>query len=420
MKREELTVINKSADALHKKYDGFRQEKSDLNLKNNDIFFEVQKEVKENLAKEVNPADATILKIDDNNLNIEKLEKVIKKLENQIEADKASIETVKEKREVKSKEWDLENASELKFEDGDFACPTCKRPLEVEDQETEREKMHLDFIKDKQNSIASINREGLALKNQQETLQMDIDNSENRIVKGKKELKELKSIATNLQSELEDLKREATPAPNKDEEIKKLIDVHAEYNENLKLIAKLEKSLLDQKDVDVSSHKEERKQVLATIDTLKVTLGDRAKIATVDARVLELEKEEKENSQLIAEAEKELHTIQEFEVAKMALTEGAMNDKIEKVKFKMFTELVDGTKVPSCLCLFGGVSFHDGLNSAGKIEAGLDIINTLCDFYNTQAVIFIDNAESITNIPKTKSQQIRLLVEKGINPLIVE
>jgi len=279
--------------------------------------------------------------------------------------------------------------------------------------------MHSDFIKDKQNAIASINREGLALKNQQETLQIDIDQTEKRIVDGKKELKNRKSVATNLQSELERIELNSTPALNKDEEIKKLISVHVEYNENLKLIAKLDKSLLDQKDVDVSSHKEARKSVLETIDSLKISLGDRAKIATVDARVLELEKEEKENSQLIAATEKELHTIQEFEIAKMTLTEGTINNKFEKVKFKMFTELVDGTKVPSCLCLFKGVPFPD-VNSAGKIEAGLDIINTLCDFYETQAVIFIDGAESITEIPKTKSQQIRLLVEKGTNPLIVE
>jgi len=44
----------------------------------------------------------------------------------------------------------------------------------------------------------------------------------------------------------------------------------------------------------------------------------------------------------------------------------------------------------------------------------------LCHFYKTQAVIFIDCAESITNIPETKSQQIRLIVKKGVNPLIVE
>jgi DNA repair exonuclease SbcCD ATPase subunit len=416
---ENISQVNKSADALHKKYDGFRQEKSDLNLKNSDIFFQVQKQVQDDLSKQVNPADATILEIDENNLNIQKFQRVILKLENQIESDKASIKTVIAKRKVKSNEWDEENASELKFEDGDFACPTCKRPLEVEDQETEREKMHLDFIKDKQNAIASINREGLALKNHQETLQIDIDQTEKRIVDGKKALKSLKNTATNLQSELERLQSNSTPALKKDEEIKKLIDVHAEYNENLKLIAKLDKSLSNQKGVDVSSHKITRNNVLETISYLKISLSQRAKIAEIDNRVAELEKEEKENSQLIAAAEKELDTIQQFEVAKMTLTEGIINDKFEKVKFKMFTELVDGTKVPSCLCLFGGVPFHS-VNSAGQIEAGLDIINTLCDYYNTQSVIFIDGAESITEIPSTKSQQIRLLVEKGTKPLIVE
>ena len=104
----------------------------------------------------------------------------------------------------------------------------------------------------------------------------------------------------------------------------------------------------------------------------------------------------------------------------MRSTEGVINDRFKHVKFVMFTTLTDGTQIPACVCTFKGVPWSGGLNSAGRIQAGLDIINTLCHFYKTQAVIFIDCAESITNIPETKSQQIRLIVKKGVNPLIVE
>lgn len=47
-----------------------------------------------------------------------------------------------------------------------------------------------------------------------------------------------------------------------------------------------------------------------------------------------------------------------------------------------------------------------------KINAGLDIINTLTDYYKFQAPIFIDNRESVNEIVDIKSQVINLVVTK--------
>jgi hypothetical protein len=44
------------------------------------------------------------------------------------------------------------------------------------------------------------------------------------------------------------------------------------------------------------------------------------------------------------------------------------------------------------------------------LNAGLDIINALCQFYNVAAPICLDNAESALNIIQTAGQQIRLFV----------
>jgi hypothetical protein len=56
------------------------------------------------------------------------------------------------------------------------------------------------------------------------------------------------------------------------------------------------------------------------------------------------------------------------------------------------------------------VAYHDGLNQAARLNAGLDIINTLCKHYDVYAPIVVDNSESNLNILDTDSQQIRLEV----------
>jgi hypothetical protein len=65
---------------------------------------------------------------------------------------------------------------------------------------------------------------------------------------------------------------------------------------------------------------------------------------------------------------------------------------------------------PYCECYVNGVAYHDGLNQAARLNAGLDIINALSAHYNVSAPIVLDNSESTINIISTIGQQIRLQV----------
>ena len=61
-----------------------------------------------------------------------------------------------------------------------------------------------------------------------------------------------------------------------------------------------------------------------------------------------------------------------------------------------------------------GVPYED-LNNAMRINAGLDIINTLSEHYEITAPIFADNAESVNELIDVKSQLIKLIVSKHKN-----
>ena len=79
------------------------------------------------------------------------------------------------------------------------------------------------------------------------------------------------------------------------------------------------------------------------------------------------------------------------------------------VTFKLFDYTIDGNEVETCVPLVNGVPFGTA-NTAGQINAGLDIINALVRFHGVSAPIFIDGRESVNRLIPTESQIINLVV----------
>ena len=60
------------------------------------------------------------------------------------------------------------------------------------------------------------------------------------------------------------------------------------------------------------------------------------------------------------------------------------------------------------------------MGHAGKVNAGLDIINSLCEYYEVTAPIFIDFRESVSKIIPTASQIVNLIKNEPDKTLRVE
>ena len=126
-------------------------------------------------------------------------------------------------------------------------------------------------------------------------------------------------------------------------------------------------------------------------------------------RIEELEKMQQEMSTELMKLEGVEFSIMQFIKAKIEAIEQKINNKFKYVQFKMFNVQVNGGEVECCDTLINGVPFSDA-NNAAKINAGIDIINTLCEHYNAYAPVFVDNAESITSIREIKSQLVCMYV----------
>src|SRR5690606_19631424 len=181
-------------------------------------------------------------------------------------------------------------------------------------------------------------------------------------------------------------------------------------SKNAEILTK-KQALENRPKVDVSELKSKLDALNTERDAIKSELQQEEVIKRADQRIAELSLEEKTLAQAIADIERELFTIESFEKEKSTRIENSVNQRFQFVNFKLFETQINGGEVPTCKALIKGVPFSDA-NTASKINAGLDIINTLCMHYKANAPIFIDNRESVIELIHTDSQVINLIVSE--------
>ena len=89
------------------------------------------------------------------------------------------------------------------------------------------------------------------------------------------------------------------------------------------------------------------------------------------------------------------------------------------VRWKLFDQQVNGEIVDCCEATVNGVPWRD-LSNSQQINAGLGVIDVIGLQYGITPPIFIDNAESVSDIRPTTAQQIRLIVSAAHKQLTVE
>ena len=126
-------------------------------------------------------------------------------------------------------------------------------------------------------------------------------------------------------------------------------------------------------------------------------------------RIEELKAREKELGETYGKVQKEIYTLEQFLIAKLTLQGVRFNSKFRTVKIKLFEVAINGGINPCCIVTVDGVTWNS-LNHGKRVNAGLEIIDVLGAHFGFQPCIFIDNAESVTDLMPTVAQQIRLVV----------
>ena len=296
-------------------------------------------------------------------------------------------------------EFSFISKEELTYNEGEFICPTCKRPLEIEDIEAKQREMQANFNANKAARLKANKEAGMAKKQRLEEMQGLKDRTN-------AEIEELEQKIGRINADIQQAKASIPEAQNVEAMIasdRTCIDIKNE-------IVELENQLkVDAKIVDVSELQSEKRTLNEAVQGLYKRLANREQIGRAEKEIASLEEKRIANNQKLADLEKWEFTALQFQKDKDAELLKRINGMFRYVSFSFVNEQLNGGEKLTCVCTVNGTPFLD-VNNAGQINAGIDIINAICTAKGVSAPIFVDNAESVNQIIPSLSQIIRLVV----------
>lgn len=157
--------------------------------------------------------------------------------------------------------------------------------------------------------------------------------------------------------------------------------------------------------------KKEAEGLRRELDTLDRELGKQSLLAYARQRTQQLRQEAGRAQTRLEELDRLLRLCDEFLRFQARYLEDGINRRFRLVKFRLFQEQVNGGLADCCEAMVNGVPYSS-LNSGARVNAGLDVIDTLARHYGASAPLFLDNAESVTALLPVGTQVIRLVVSK--------
>lgn len=292
-------------------------------------------------------------------------------------------------------------------------CDCCGQDIPEHMQQEAIQKMKENYNADKSERLEKIQSDGIEIRNkvkqlseQNDEIESTMEELKEEIEKETKKVEEVKESIKKIESNNTDVK-DTDEYKQLDSEIKALKE---KKGQSIQSMSEDVQNIVKSKKEPLINQQQEIKQKLDDIQ-----VSQRA----VD-RIKELETKQEQLAQEYNELEHATFLTEEFTKQKVNLMEGSINDKFEITKFKLFDVQINQGVQDVCIATHNGVPFDSGLNNAARINVGLDIINALSKHYNFYAPIMIDNAESVTDVHKTTSQQIQLEVSKKDKALTVE
>ena len=358
---------------------------------------------------------------------------------NQIEANMEVIEAAEEERKELGTEYKNAQArvfdetpylfydSAWVFDESSTICSLCGQNYPAD----KIEQIKADFEQNKANAKAKAEQELEYQRSKfNEQKKADMEDIKKKGFDKKALIEELTEENTYLESKIEELKKHEVEVMRAKNELEKQIaelpeepdmSSNVEYQQKKDRYHELEKQIANLKETTsvADTYRVERKALVDELDSVKAKIAKASNNVEIEERIGELEEEQKEVAQKVADMEKMLYLLEQFIKAKMMMISESINKHFEMVDFLLFKNQLNGGMTETCECMYKGVPYSS-LNTAAKIQCGLDIIRSLSNLYDVYGPVFIDNRESCTNIPDMKCQVISMIVDKNCKEMKVE
>ena len=319
----------------------------------------------------------------------------LSKLTGDIRNTQDAVESLSAKKAAALKDW--HEANDRKWT-GSEMCPTCGQAMPAEQVEAAKATFNRQRSADLERLIAN----GTALKNEIEGKKADID--------------EMQTAAATLESEISTLEARIEKGASM---IKPCNFDDSEFKARLE---SLRAELANGADEGKQAKAETLNGQIADIQN-RIDNANRAKIQIEQAaeqkkHVDELMARDAEINAELGKWERAVNLCEQHVKASAKALEQAVNGKFKIARFRLFQTQKNGEEAECCDVVYPNGSTN--LSTGERLQTGVDIINTLTEFYGVDAPIWIDNAEGVTLPVETGSQVVRLIVSPSDEKLRVE
>lgn len=390
--------ISKEFEAQQKASDGVIELQMELNS--------LQQKANENLD---NKRREIRRELDDLDFKMKEIKHQIRLNKQDIQAAEDSIKSNEVRIQTEYGKWadydkELKAVEKYEMDENSLVCSMCGQEFPVE----KKKELVSDFDEKKRKKIEQLKNDKSATEKRGSELRADIDKDKEEIEQLKATLKENEDEEINLAESIKGLEKFL-------EEVPQFVDIsdRPEVQEIQRQIAEKEAAMNKGNSAEEIRQqlKDEAEELQKQMDAVKeqfvlVKISNEA-----DERIAELQKEQREVAQKVADQEKMLYLLEEFIRYKMDSVSETINRKLDGICVKLFERQINQGIKECCELTYNGVPYQS-LNSGHRIVAGLKIIKALQEHYNVYLPVFTDNAESVNafNLPEMDCQMITLTV----------
>lgn len=328
---------------------------------------------------------------------------ILEDTRNELKMCEAGLKTCELKISDARAQWKAINAESYNRQD---TCPTCGQRLPQA-----RIQQALDaFLADKKSRLDGVVKDSEYYKGRKEECQR-------RAEEYKTAIQDLTEEVSDLESRISEEKRKADSVTITD------LPDYAEKKDSIShWISNSSRELeVLQADSNAAASDLRRRisEVKAEIAQASEIAGKRSAYQYAQSRIAQLREDAQAEADNLGQLDRMLYLMEQFSRYKASFVENGINDRFRLANFRLFREQANGGVEDRCDVTYDGVPYM-GLNNGMKINVGIDIINTLSRAYGVTVPLFVDNAESVTELEECGCQVVRLVVSENDKELRID
>ena len=340
-----------------------------------------------------------LLNVHNLNLDLKDLRNRLDRKQHELSNEKAYIAGLETKIEEARSRWISVNGES--FTGG--TCVTCGQQLPADKLQQAKDT----FEAAKQKRLSDILQTANSYKEAKAQ-------AEDRLARQQEEIQQLLTESQQLEQQI--AAAEATVVEPKD------MDGYAEraaiLNEKIKQLNGELADMMMNTSAVTQKLRMEKNEIQAAINHQMAIISKENLLIYSKERIESLREDARNAAECLEAIEKMLYLMEEYSRYKTRFVEDSINGCFRIARFRLFREQANGGIEDRCDVVHEGVPYTS-VNNGMKINLGIDIINTLSTAYGVRVPLFVDNAESVTQLEHCNSQIIRLVVSESDKELRV-